>query len=714
MKNILLLGIIFLSLIFARRDCLQHTPRDVLGRTMRPDKDTLVISPSGHFYIHFDTTGSGAPDLTDSDGNGIPDYVDEVGIIADSARHVLVDIMEWEEEPFDGEGGYDIYLTYFSSPYVYGFNYIDPYCTISEITEKNECIEVEGIWVPGASYLKIANDYTAQSNNSNFGLSPLEIMRITLGHEYFHGIQWGYEENLGINAYFYEMTSMWFEDILIPDGNDYLDGWADDLLDNPAADFDNTGDGYELALFGHYLSSFIDVKGIDDGTKSTILREIWERFRDFNSSAYISVKYILENNYNWDFSEAWVDFISRNVYNSLFEDMNNPYFYYIDQSIVKPINTNPILINSQFPFEMSLSWKAAAIQSLKIDETAFLEITPDNDAFYIRLAKVSGAADHKFYDSLHTYLGLYKDDKLHLFLGKKDNSTFIQFNINYLPTDSLPPLPPSNLSVSESYHTMELNWQASPGPGDSLYYKIYREYDEVTTKIDSTSSTGYLDQYPFQPNSEYRYYVTCNNQFGESVHSETITVNYPIHKPGIPTFLHVFAYQDSMQVIWKQSTGPGDSLYYQIFRNSLPISTSIDTSYMDLNIISETRYHYAISTINDEGESQLIEAVSVVSWPEISTVLISEILTVFPNPVNQGQNLTLIYSLAKNEIFPSIDLVNIRGQVVNNKKLQSNNQGWHQESIQGVLSQNPASGIYFIRMNTIVNDAVVIKITILN
>ena len=135
---------------------------------------------------------------------------------------------------------------------------------------------------------------------------------------------------------------------------------------------------------------------------------------------------------------------------------------------------------------------------------------------------------------------------------------------------------------------------------------------------------------------------------------------------------------------------------------------------MDLNIIPETRYQYAISTMNDEGESQLIEAEWVVSWPEISTVFISEILAVFPNPVNQGQDLTLIYSLVMHEIFPSIDLINIRGQVLNNKKLQSNIQGWHRESIQGILSQNPASGIYFIRMNPIVNEAVVIKITILN
>ena len=685
-----------MSLVFASRDCLQQAELDPLGRSSRPEKDTFAISPSGHFFVHYDITGSAAPDLTDSDGNGVPDYIDEVGIIADSARHVLVDIMEWEEEPFDEDGGYDIYIMSYGAG-VYGFCKKDS-PSLNELQQ--------------TSWLEIDNDYI--DYNSIFNLTPIQIMRISLGHEYFHGVQYGYEGNFGNNAYFYEMSSMWFEDVLIPDGNDYLDGWADDLLDDPTAAFDDTGDGYELALFGHYLSSFIDDNGMEDHKQSTIMREIWERFRDSNSSAYTSVKYILENNYNWDFSEAWVDFISRNVYNSLFEDMDNPYFYYIDQSIVKPINTNPILMDSQFSFEMSLSLKAAAIQSFKMDKTALLEITPDNDTFYIRLAKVSPVADHKFYDSLHTYLGLYEDDKLHLFLGRKDNSTSIQFNINYLPTDSLPPLPPSNLSVSESYHTMELDWQASPGPGDSLYYKIYREYDEETTKIDSTYSTGYLDQFPFQPNSEYRYYVTCKNQFGESVPSETITVNYPIHKPETPAFLHVFAYQDSIQVIWKQSAGPGDSLYYQIFRDSLPIATGIDTSYMDLNIIPETRYQYAISTMNDEGESQLIEAELVVSWPGISAVSISEILTVFPNPVKRGQDLTLIYSLAKHEIFPSIDLINIRGQVLNNKKLQSNIQGWHRESIQGILSQNPASGIYFIRMNPIVNEAVVIKITILN
>ena len=159
MKNITLFGIIFLSLVFPRRDCFQHAERDALGRTMRPEKDTLAISLSEHFYIHYDTTGNAAPDMTDIDGNGIPDYVDEVGIMADSARHVIVDIMGYEPEPFDSDSIYDIYVVFYG-PNSYG-----------------HCVH-EG---NGISYLKIDNNYTG--NNANFGQTPLKIMQITIAHE---------------------------------------------------------------------------------------------------------------------------------------------------------------------------------------------------------------------------------------------------------------------------------------------------------------------------------------------------------------------------------------------------------------------------------------------------------------------------------------------------------------------------------------------------
>ena len=364
MKKYLSILLLTLNILYPRECLIQHDPDE---RPTRPEKDTYAISPSGHFYIHYDTTGNAAPDLADSDANGIPDYVDEVSVIADSAHHVLVDVLGYNEETFDGEGGYDIYIMSYSAG-VYGINF----------SEGN-----------GMSYIHIDNDYIGY--NSIFNLTPLQIMRISLGHEYFHGIQWGYEHNLGSNAYFYEMSAMWFEDVLIPDGNDYLDGWADDLLDDPTADFDNTGSGYELALFGHYLSSFLDPKGIDTAKNSTIIREMWERFGDTNSSALSAAEYVLDGeNYSLTFIEAWTDFISRNLYNGMYENINNPFYYYGDQALIDPITTNPVLLGDSQDFVLDLDNKSVAIQSYQLGElNALLDINHSADEYLGRIFIVS-------------------------------------------------------------------------------------------------------------------------------------------------------------------------------------------------------------------------------------------------------------------------------------------------------------------------------------
>ena len=185
------------SLIFPRRDCLKQAETDVLGRITRPEKDTFAPSPSGHFYIHYDTTGTAAPDLTDSDANGVPDYVDKVSLYADSAYIMLVDSMGYNVEPADNDGNYDIYIIFLVAG-KYGFNWSEGF---------------------GVSYLEIASNYEGYDSFA----TPEQLMQISLSHEYFHAIQRGYKPNYSLgDAYFLEMSSMWFEDIIVPNGNDYL------------------------------------------------------------------------------------------------------------------------------------------------------------------------------------------------------------------------------------------------------------------------------------------------------------------------------------------------------------------------------------------------------------------------------------------------------------------------------------------------------------
>ena len=188
MNNYILL-ILLISFIYPRRDCLQQRELDRLGRFgSRPELQDSTLSPDGHFYIHYDTTETnlheqGPPDLTDLNLNGVPDYIDEVGIIADSARKVLVEVMGYQPAPFDADSIYDIYIMDYSEN-EYGYNWTDEVGTSNQNQENGT-----------SSYLLIDNDFIPHSLDVD--ISPLDIMRITLVHEYFHAIQWGYRGDTG-------------------------------------------------------------------------------------------------------------------------------------------------------------------------------------------------------------------------------------------------------------------------------------------------------------------------------------------------------------------------------------------------------------------------------------------------------------------------------------------------------------------------------------
>ena len=48
-------------------------------------------------------------------------------------------------------------------------------------------------------------------------------MRLTVAHEFFHAIQRAYRAYpSGNTTFLYEMSSTWIEDVIVPDGNDYL------------------------------------------------------------------------------------------------------------------------------------------------------------------------------------------------------------------------------------------------------------------------------------------------------------------------------------------------------------------------------------------------------------------------------------------------------------------------------------------------------------
>ena len=243
--------IVFLILIFQlaysqgiHRGCMKENDSRSYGE--RPDLTETYESPSGHFLIHYNGPESdNAPIQTDlNPPYGTPDYVEEVALIADLTRETLVDVMGFRPEIDDEDGKYDIYIVDLGSDFnsAYGWNH----------TDDDDNIE-------GTSWVEIDNDY---SEEDSYYTNGIDAMRVTVAHEFFHAIQRAYHEKSSGTyieggvvpvsySYFYEFSSMWIEDVIVPDGNDYLhflSSSGDDrrFFSNPEQKFSDT-DGYSVA-----------------------------------------------------------------------------------------------------------------------------------------------------------------------------------------------------------------------------------------------------------------------------------------------------------------------------------------------------------------------------------------------------------------------------------------------------------------------------------
>ncbi|MEJ2103280.1 MAG: hypothetical protein P8X47_01745 [Ignavibacteriaceae bacterium] len=199
-----------------------------------------IVSPSGFFRVHFDTTNS--------NGNGIPSYVQgwsinqnvtEVAKALDSAYNFEVNYLGFLAPPQDNAAGgdfrYDVYIIDQSSQ-IYGY------------TEwENKVGQVS--WT---SFMVIDNDY------SGYYSSGLDGMRVTVAHEFHHGIQIGNYAIPDVNSpvrladsYFYELTSTSMEEFVYDDVNDYY-AYMHSYFSSTYKTFPNHI-GYDMAIWNIFL-----------------------------------------------------------------------------------------------------------------------------------------------------------------------------------------------------------------------------------------------------------------------------------------------------------------------------------------------------------------------------------------------------------------------------------------------------------------------------
>ncbi|BDQ03302.1 T9SS type A sorting domain-containing protein [Ignavibacterium sp.] len=202
----------------------------------RPSLQTSIVTPKGYFRIHYDQTGTNAPGYS----------LTELAAALDSAYEFEVNFLGYPPPPPDnGAGGddrYDIYILDLGGSY-YGYTQFEDQ-------------------IGNGKYLTftvIDNDYQGYFSTGINGA------RVTVAHEFHHGIQAGNYIYRDSDLFYYEITSTAMEEFVFDDVNDYY-AYMPDYFNNPTRAFAQNN-GYNLAIWNIFLK---DRFGFD------ILKRQWE------------------------------------------------------------------------------------------------------------------------------------------------------------------------------------------------------------------------------------------------------------------------------------------------------------------------------------------------------------------------------------------------------------------------------------------------------
>lgn len=198
-------------------------PRPTEGRgrptdTPDPNRNAYSVpqapqSPAcaANFCVHWVAEGLDAPSLKDSNGDGVPDYVQRVLSVAEHVHSVENVKLGWREPKSDGqfgggEGKTDIYLSQIGGE-LFGYAAPDP----------GQTSRAHPIPRRLHGYLVLDNDYSAFEFP---GTTPLSDLEVTIAHEYNHILQFGYDAFQ--DPWFAESSATWMEDQVYNNINDYL------------------------------------------------------------------------------------------------------------------------------------------------------------------------------------------------------------------------------------------------------------------------------------------------------------------------------------------------------------------------------------------------------------------------------------------------------------------------------------------------------------
>jgi len=252
----------------------------------RPVRQDSVLSPGGHFMIHFDRTGQDSVPNADIGNNDVPDFVDSAGVYLEKAWDVEIDQLGFNPPPGNDGKPIQAYPVYFTNFGYYGLTTPENLANYAGVTDS-----------ANTSFIELHNNYEGGMFYSN----GLEGLKVTAAHEFHHAIQLGYfafqtdDFNFNTdNLFFMEMTSTWLEDYVFEEVNDYV-FYLNSFFRYLFSISFTSSSGFNPYANGLYLHMLEKKYGPD------IIVDIWDRI--INENALLALDHELHDR-NSSFAES--------------------------------------------------------------------------------------------------------------------------------------------------------------------------------------------------------------------------------------------------------------------------------------------------------------------------------------------------------------------------------------------------------------------------
>ncbi len=218
----------------------------------RPERNFQYRTPEGYFIIHYDTTGIHAVPMDFNHNDSLPDFVVKAAEYLDASYNTLHRELGFSTPPVDhiDSPEIDVYFKYDLT--YYGV-------TMFSNTGNTD---------PRPAYLTLS---TELNDSTTFYTYGLEGLRVTCAHELFHIFQLGYRFR-SQDIFYFEMSSVWFEEHMYPEVNDYH-SYIEEYSQNWKYAINSGSLWYNNVGFNMYIDKRFSTESVN------IIKNIWDRIR---------------------------------------------------------------------------------------------------------------------------------------------------------------------------------------------------------------------------------------------------------------------------------------------------------------------------------------------------------------------------------------------------------------------------------------------------